>query len=435
MSDLSTKNTKKSKASKYFHEKSFRPYLLAKELLTLRRFVTLRDTGEVYVYNPIKGIYVQKGETIAQQIADKLLGTSSRPSYIKEACELVKIGGYIDRASFKDSREIIALKNGLLHVSTGKLVGFSPDYFFLHIVPVAYDANADCPNIKKFISEVVSPQDALILQEMAGYCLLRAYPYHKAFMLLGHGRNGKTTLLRLVTRFLGQDNVSGVALQELSHRFFVAPLEGKLANICDDLSDNDVRLTGKFKKATGESTMQAEKKFQDPFTFSNYAKMIFSANKLPHSVDDTAAYFERWILVPFPHEFVDGQNADPNLFEKLTTDGELSGMLNWALEGLHRLMANGKFTDSATAADVRKRYGDMLDSAAAFVRDCTERDPSGKVPKKDLYNDYVKYCEDNSLIADDYQNFCKKILGFGVVESRPTKSGSRVQSFRGIKIK
>ncbi|MCX6648560.1 MAG: phage/plasmid primase, P4 family [Candidatus Bathyarchaeota archaeon] len=424
-----------SKASKYFHENAFRPIVLAKEILSLRGFVTLRDTGDLYVYAPKRGVYQSKGETVAEQMAHKLLGASSRPRYIREACELVRIEGFKDKPSFKDPRDIIALKNGLLQVSSGKLLGFSPDYFFTSVLPITYDPKADCPNIKKFISEVVSPQDTLILQEMVGYCLLKNYPYHNALMLLGTGKNGKTTFLRLLIEFLGQANISGVALQEMNNRFSSAELEGKLANICDDLSDNDVKATGKFKKATGESVMQAERKFKDPFIFSNHAKMIFSANKLPHSVDDTNAYFERWIMIEFPNKFVDGKNSDPDLISKLTTDRELSGMLNWALEGLRRLTTKGKFSDSPSAMNIRQKFVDVLDTVAAFFRDCATINSSGQIPKMELYEAYNEYCRERGLIAECYQNFCKLVLSYGVTESRPSRSGSRVQSFKGIRLK
>ena len=106
-----------------------------------------------------------------------------------------------------------------------------------------YDPNAECPLIQKFLEEITgSKEDAEILIEVIGYCLYRSYPIQKALMLVGDGANGKTTFLRLLTRFLGHQNVSNRSLHELeTNRFAKASLFGKLANIYDDLPDKTLR--------------------------------------------------------------------------------------------------------------------------------------------------------------------------------------------------
>ena len=237
-----------------------------------------------------------------------------------------------------------------------------------------------------------------------------------------------------MTAFLGLENIASVALQDFKQRFTAADLYGKRANICDDLSDKDVEQTGMFKKLTGESPVRGERKYKDAFEFVNEAKMIFAANKLPRSKDNTEAYISRWIPIVFPNKFEDG-HADPHLKEKLTTPEELSGFLNWALEGLRRLRRNGGFSYYKPVREVREYLERLTDSVGAFTSECTDKDTNSEVPKTVLYEAYEKFCRGEGLVSEHYQVFCQRVLGRrSVSESRPTRDNTRVQCFRGLRL-
>jgi phage/plasmid-associated DNA primase len=120
----------------------------------------------------------------------------------------------------------------------------------------------------------------------------------------------------------------------LDNRFAVAELYGKLANIDADMSTEALRNTGILKKLTGGGPIPAERKFKPPFRFVNYAKLLFSANEIPQTPDETDAFFARLIIINFPKQFIEGANADPYLFEKISTDKELSGFLYILLKRL-----------------------------------------------------------------------------------------------------
>jgi putative DNA primase/helicase len=279
----------------FFDGNRFNPKRLTWAILNLKSIVTIRDTGEVYIYHPETGVYRPNGETIICELANRLLGKSSRPSYVRQTLDTVKYETYKDREQVVPPKNLLAVSNGVLDIDTQQLYPFSPDYYFLNALPIRFDPEADCPQFKKFLREVVSPLDILVLQEYSGYLLEAGYPHHKVLILYGEGRNGKTTFLIVLIKFLGQVNISSVALQDFKQRFSAADLFGKRANICDDLSDKDVEQTGMFKKLTGESPVRGERKFKDAFVFINEAKMIFAANKIPRSRDNTYAYFSRII--------------------------------------------------------------------------------------------------------------------------------------------
>jgi len=226
---------------------------------------------------------------------------------------------------------------------------------------------------------------------------------------VGEGANGKSTFLGLVKGFLGMKNVSGKGLVDLeSNRFAKASLFGKLANIYSDLSDDTLQRTGTFKMLCGGDLIEGEKKFRDSFTFVNYAKLLFSCNKLPEVYDNTDAFFRRWIIIVFPKVFK-GDSCDPNILDKLIVPEELSGLLNIALEGLKRILENDGFSYSKSTEETREDYIRKSDPLAAFIMDCIEEDQSSILLKQQLYSLFAFYCRQNSLPAVNKDTFFKNI--------------------------
>ena len=95
--------------------------------------------------------------------------------------------------------------------------------------------------------------------------------------------------------------------------------------------------------------------------------MVFSANKIPDSDDTSHAYYKRWLILAFERSFTEG-TKDTDLIHKLTTDEELSGLLNMALVGLRQLEKEGGFRDIAVE-DVKRDYERKSNTVKAFLED------------------------------------------------------------------
>ena len=91
---------------------------------------------------------------------------------------------------------------------------------------------------------------------------------------------------------------------------------------------------------TGGDPIPAEEKFKTPFWFINSAKLLFSANEIPKTPDESDAFFARPIIINFPNQYL-GRKADPYLLRKLTTKAELSGLLKIVLRRLPRVLEKG----------------------------------------------------------------------------------------------
>jgi len=413
------------------------PYVCAQQLLKSQNFLTFNDTGEIYFYK--KGVYQPNGETEIKAFIQKEIGDITTHHICSETLHHIRRETYDNREKVEETPvNLICLENGIFDINKLELKSHSPKIIFLQKIPVEYNPNAKCPKIEKFLSEVVKDDDIPLLEEMTGHCLLRNYDFQKAFMFVGEGGNGKSKTLGLLIALLGKENVAGRSLQDLlTNHFARADLFGKLANIHADIPKKALSNSADFKMLTGGDLLQAEKKFKNPFGFINYATLIFSANRVPRTEDDTDAFFRRWIIINFPNKF-DDVTADEKILEKLTTPEELSGFFNKALEGLKRLHDNGIFSKSKSVNEIRERYVRLSDSVASFVMDLIEVRSDEFVEKKKLFEAYADYCKDKNYPQVAENIFHMRLIqdqNVRVEDYRPTIESRRVQCWKGIKVR
>jgi len=398
---------------------------------------TFEDTNQIYIYND--GVY-EDGEKKIKSFIQSVLNKISTIHSNNETCEHIRRQTYKKREFVEEEKNKICLLNGVLDLENLNIIPHNPEFIFFNKINAEYQPGEDCPQIKKFLSEIVNQEDVLILQEIAGYCLYKEYFIHKALMLVGSGANGKSTYINLLKEFLGQKNCVSIPLHHLEEdKFALANLHGKLANLFADLPSRALRNTSIFKMLVGQDLIPAEKKFKDKFFFTNYAKQLFSANQVPKSPEDSDAFFRRWMIINFPNQFVNSK-ADKGLIKKLTTKKELSGFLNFALEGLKRLLENQDFSNTESVLEIRDRYIRLSDSIGAFIMDCVEIHPEEFVKKKKVFLDYCDYCRSLNYPITSENTFYKEIpKQMRIEDYRPLLDvdgkKTRVHCWKGIKIK
>jgi len=415
------------------------PTLVGAEMLKENHFFTKSLRGLMYRYNPANGIYEPEAEDfIGGEVARKLGKHFS--NHRRQEVE-----GFIRNKTIKKMVEtdkyLHAVQNGILDVRTSELKPFSPDFYIFNALPVKYDPEAKCPKFLKFLGEVVPKEkDRLVLQEFVGYALIKDARFQKAILLTGRKQNGKSTFLNVVGALLGESNVSNVELQKLNdnQRFIIAQLLDKLANICADLPDKNLDETGTFKRVVAGDEMAAEVKFGQPFKFRPYSKLMFSANALPKIPQkDSEAFLVRWLLVEFPNSFLPGDpRRDENLKEKLTTPEELSGVLNWALEGAQRLMKNKGFSTSESLEELEDRWTIMSDSVKVFMERCIQDMPDHDEPATKVYVAYMEFCKNHKVEPLSKDRFMRAFRADGIHSTRKTRIGSEaVQVWQNVRVK
>ena len=379
------------------------------------------------------------GEAFIEREAQELLKNNATSYTINEVINWIKRETYTKLSDFDRNFDIVNCFNGLLNMQTLKLYEHTPDYPSLIQIPVFYDPKFDAPAISKFLTEILKPEDIDPILELFGYCLLRQLPIQKAFLLVGEGANGKSTLIELLRAFLGKNNCSSVSLQELEEdKFKKAELFGKLANLSSDIPSKGLHHIGTFKMLTGGDRITAERKFGQPFQFTNFAKLVFSANRPPKIFnEDTLALWRRFIIIDFPNTFPD-DTADKHLLDKLTTEAELSGLLNLALKRLQGLLTNGGFSYDKTVDDIAERYTILSSPILSFVDDQCELDSNATIDKQILYDAFVQYCQDGKIPPISKESFGRNLKNspsLHIGTTRSSSDGHRAYCWHGIKIR
>jgi P4 family phage/plasmid primase-like protien len=287
-------------------------------------------------------------------------------------------------------------------------------------------ALAEAPGLVEILKSWVGEPYWLTLLELIGYTtIVFEYPLHKAFMLLGRGSNGKSTYLRMLKDILGRHNIASIPLQaftDLDYRFLWASLVGRMANIFADLPRTPLSYTGVFKVLTGEDDLILDRKGKEPIrSYTNYAKMIFSANELPRTMDLTYAFFRRWIIVDFPNAFTE----DPAWYDRSITPELRDLALTVGLEAMREVLERGAFTGEV---DVRDRWLEESDPIYRFIKDLerlnlARRDPNGNVEDKTLYRIYAEWARAQDVEVLAKAVFTRELEKYGIVKVKTYYKG------------
>lgn len=300
---------------------------------------------------------------------------------------------------------------------------FDRRHFLKYQLPFGYQENADCPKWKAFLDEVLvmrteggeiipdkSKQD--ILAEFIGYIFARHLKLEKTLILYGHGANGKSVVFEVINAIFGKENVSNVSLESISKdQHYRAMLANKLLNYSSEISN---RLQAeKFKQLTSGEPIEARLPYGQPMILTDYARLAFNCNELPKDVEHSEAFFRRFLILPFDVTIPEAKR-NPNLAKEII-ETELSGVFNWILDGLRRLLRQNGFSKSEAVNQMIETFKLESDSVAMFIEDeCYQRSVNNSIRLKEIYPLYRSYCIDNGVRPVSSKNLIRRLetLGF-----------------------
>ena len=286
----------------------------------------------------------------------------------------------------------INCRNGMLDLKTLQLHEHSPEYFSLNQIPFSWDPGYRPPanSITADFLEAFLPDqdDREMFLEYAGYCMSTYTGFQKYLILSGKGGIGKSVLLKMVNWIVGEENLISIKLQALSGRFSSRFLHGKLLNSCGDLSSEAMTDTGTLKMIVGEDQVPAEIKGGAMFHFRPYAKLLFSANRIPISRDEQSnALYRRLMILHIEkrcREF-------PDLEDRLQADSE--AFFHMAVQAAHRAFLRGSLQESGRSREEVMDLYLRTDSVMAFLHYGTEQEPGARIATTEAYNAYAAYCD------------------------------------------
>lgn len=342
-------------------------------------------------------IYCNQARAIIKRDVEALLEGYAKINAVNEILAKIERRNYVSPEVFENVNvDLIPLENGVLNLKTFVLEPHSPKNYFRKFHPIEYDPMAICGTWMQFIEQVMYPEDIPTAQEWFGFALRRKYFIKKALIILGPKNTGKTVYLNSYIGFIGRENISSLSLHKISqgNDFSKLSLKDKSANVYDDLNASDLNDGGAFKVATGGGYIAAEEKFGDCIQFMSYAKQNFATNRIPPvKNNDDDAYYSRWIVFKFDNE-VSPEEIDYQLSDKISKEN--SGILNWALIGLKRIMEKGCFSYTKTPQEVKQIMESSGDVLVQFGNDVLVPKKDGTLSKEIMHTIYSKWAKDNN---------------------------------------
>ncbi len=301
---------------------------------------------------------------------------------------------YLPEPMRRDDVTLINFRNGTLEISAQgwHLRAFDRNDFLTYQLPFDFDETKDSPKWQQFLDRV-QPDAACqhILAEYIGYCFTRGLKLEKVLLLYGSGANGKSVFCDVISALLGAENISHYSLSSLSepNGYFRARLANKLLNYGSEL---DARLqTDTFKQLASGERIQARLPYGQPFELRDYAKLAFNCNELPRDVEHSEAYFRRFLVIPFTVTIPEAERNVELARDIIRT--ELSGVFNWVLAGLRRLLAQKNFSPADAAKQAIAAYRRESDSVMLFLEEeGYTKSLEDWVLLKTLYAEYRSYC-------------------------------------------
>ncbi len=285
---------------------------------------------------------------------------------------------WLDGRTAPDPKQLLAVSNGLLNLTTRELIPHTPAFFSPNTLDFAYDPAATTPEWSKFLAQLWGndPQSIEALQEMFGLLLTGDTSYQKAFMIKGPKRSGKGTIGRILKALLGAANVSAPTLGALSSsRFGKASLIGTRLALVGDAQlggrDDLNSLAQSILSLTGEDTINVERKNVGDWIGRLETRLVILANELPRITNASGAVASRFILLTLTETFYGKE--DHKLEDKLLQD--LPGILNWSLDGLARLRQRGHFIQPQTSADELREMEHLNSPVKAFLYEMCDEGP------------------------------------------------------------
>jgi len=370
------------------------------------------DEQKLYLYNDSNGLWEQQTQSQITSLISSIFSgfcrETKRPDaigkcnggMIKDIKELLT-GLVEEKVFFKPHKNIfIHCANGVLVYEENKkewnLKPFSKKFRSRNRTEFIYEPKAECPQfLNRLILKAMSKEDANLLQFYMGQCIMAHNHDQSLLLMTGTPGGGKSTTVNILESIIGDFNVTELRLEHMGSRFELQRLIGKSLLTGKDVRSNFLNTAGasKLKALVGNDPLTTETKGQNNVSKirGNFNAIITANNNLKVTLDgDKEAWSRRILWIKYDQEPPDEVITD---FDIQLLESEGSGILNWALEGVTKLMKNNKKIPRDEKQ--KKRINDLLeesDSVNVFVRECTESDSGKDVTGHELLMAFAKYC-------------------------------------------
>lgn len=273
----------------------------------------------------------------------------------------------------------------------------------------------------KFLSETIEDKDRIAyLQELLGAALFGDSRWHVLPVLVGTGANGKSTLLDVVSKILG-DYAATMPENFLletgssAHPTEIARLRGVRFAVASETRPDGRFNEARVKMLTGGDMLSARFMNQNFFDFKPTHTLFLAVNHLPEVKSGGDGFWRRLRKLDF-RKTVPPEKRKENLAELMVTQ-EGPGILQWMVEGAVRITEQG-MTEPESVKLATQAYRHEEDHIAKFIDEKVLLAETASVTKTAVFNAYRDWCHENGEKPVPQNNFNREIKSrLGVMES------------------
>jgi len=368
----------------------------------------------------------------------------SRPHEWDEFVRMVRIDTIQDASFFDKSTDgYLNFENGVLKLGAWTLAPHSSHHGFTSVIPFPFIPEAKCPLWDQTLSKVMLSRPHLVdlLKEFFGYCLSNGYQHHKALILTGVGRNGKSTIMETIMFVLGNGNYSSLAWDDVVMPETSYSMRNKLVNFSEEVGKKEfINVSAKMKNLIAGGEFRTRKLYSDSIQVTNRTKFVMACNHLPMTNDTSVGFLERLIIVPFEGYFTveTDANFDPDIKNKLKN--EASGILNWMIDGYKKLSTQGSFSKTEETNAMIKEYTFSNNPILGFMEDNLKFEEGLMESSEELYKSFRAYCYEAGVSAIRRTSFLTEFermaqtrsCGIKKVRARVYRSLNPLSCFQGL---
>ena len=303
--------------------------------------------------------------------------------------------------------------NGTINLTLGTFKANDPDDLCTKQTDVEYTPRAKCPTWTSFLDKIFGGNQALInfMQRAIGYALTGLTSEQSLFILHGNGGNGKSTLIDVLMKLLGEYAINTPASTLLAKKsdaptYDVARLKGVRFVAASETNEQDKMAESTVKSLTGDKTVTARLLYGNPFSFNPLCKIFLATNNKPIIVGKDYGIWRRVKLIPFTVTIPE-EEKDLELYDKLLA--ELPGILNWAIQGCLNWQQEG-LNPPAEVLQATQEYQNEMDSFSQFIDEECILAASASCTAKEIYARYCQWCDDNGEKPDSQKRFGATLL-------------------------
>lgn len=362
----------------------------------------------------------------------RALSSSGKQAFLKEAEHISNIP--CTNADFDKDPFLFNCEDGVIDLRNGQLMPHKKEYMLSKISPIGLSSELP-KRFLTFMDEIFGGDKELIhyMHKILGYALTGSTKEQCMFMLIGDGSNGKSVLLEILNKVVGnygavseievllEKNNKTANLGEIARLNGIRSVITSESQIGDKLNESRIKMM-----TSGIEKIVARFLYGNEFEFFPIFKIFMATNHKPVIRGTDNGIWRRIKIIPFNVIF-EQERRDKELVFKL--EKELPQILGWLVQGALLWQAEGLENPQAIDDSI-KEYRSEMDLVQRWLDEACETHPSFREKSSNLFQNLCNYIATNK----EYQ-ISNTMFGRNMAKKFEKKRFGGTTYYIGIRLK